>query len=140
MRTSVVLAVILLVAACGHETSPGANSAPTPTRVALAVATGLGTGNTLTARLDGVLHSRANADKTACFWMEPAPKQGASLGSIAVVWPHGSRGYANPLRVVNADGQVIGTVGQETSITGGFIDPGSLPVKGCPEIRTAFGG
>jgi hypothetical protein len=57
---------------------------------------------------------------------------------VAVLWPHGSRAYPHPLRVVD-DGHVLGTAGRNVSLTGGFLPPEALPVTGCPDIDAAFG-
>jgi hypothetical protein len=141
MRASLLLVAGLCLAACGHENAgdPSSPANPAPSPQMYAVATAAAGGDILAAGLSGVLHGKTNDDKTACFWLEPTPKAGSPGEHVAVVWPHGSRAYANPLRVVNAKGEVIGAVGRTVSLTGGFIGPGTVPLIGCPDVTSAFG-
>jgi hypothetical protein len=86
-----------------------------------------------------VVHGRTNSDGTACFWIEYRAKPGTPAGRVAIVWPHGSRAYAHPLRVVGVKGDVLATVGRPVSLGGGVLDADHLPVTGCPDATQAFG-
>jgi hypothetical protein len=140
MRGAVMVAGLLVVAACGQQRSaaPAESHRPAPsTGRSFTVATGLDTGNVHSAAMSGVLYGRTNPDGTACFWFDPGAK---GEGPVAVLWPYGSRAYARPLRVVSSAGQVLGRVGHHALVGGGFIEQRSLPLKGCPTFKHAFGG
>ena len=140
MRGAVMVASLMIVAACGqqHAGAPAAGSGrQSSAGRSFTVATGLDTGNANTAAMSGMLHGRTNPDGTACFWFNPGPK---GDGLVAVLWPYGARAYAHPLRVVSSAGRVLGRVGHHSLVGGGFIDNRNLPLTGCPTFRHAFGG
>lgn len=53
----------------------------------------------------------------ACFWTGEHPGDG-----FYVLWPEGSRALENPLRVIDAQGDLIATVGDTISPYGGPRD------------------
>ncbi|MGL5809871.1 MAG: hypothetical protein ACRCYQ_08005 [Nocardioides sp.] len=65
----------------------------------------------------------------ACFWVT-AP--GGTVVSLA--WPAGSTARANPLRVLDPDGTVLATVGDEELLASGYPEPGA----GCRGTGTRF--
>ncbi len=128
-----------LLSACGSQhggQEPAAPQSPS-TGKSLRVATGQHAGGTQTAGLTGVLRGRANADGTACFWIDNTSKPGSSR--VAILWPAGAVAYPDPLRVVNAVGHELGRAGQTVNLTGGFLEGNQMPLLGCDGFTAAFG-
>jgi hypothetical protein len=84
----------------------------------------------LTARVDGVLAGRVNADRTACFYFNNG------LGPLTLIWPSGVSARANPLRVVDSRGQLIARVGDHVTFGGGLSpEPVGSPELGCGKAQ-----
>jgi hypothetical protein len=54
-----------------------------------------------------------------------------------VQWPHGWWAEPSPLRVVNAQGQVVVTLGDRVELGGGSM-PSSTKLPGCSSAGNAF--
>jgi hypothetical protein len=61
----------------------------------------------------GALHSSVT-EEHACFWFD-----GADGTVVSLIWPEGSSAVADPLRVLDAGGNVIATTGDEGVAFGG---------------------
>lgn len=82
------------------------------------------------AALRGQLGGRVADNGTACLWVE------AGGTRTVVVWPHGYAAADNPLRVLDAKGNTVATVGDQVSISGGATATGYTPE---PELVAACG-
>ena len=82
--------------------------------------------------LNRVLVGHANADGTACFWV--------NVGSDrrALVWPSGSLARPSPLAVYDQKGARMAAVGQVLTIVGARDDPTSNTVRGCNGFTQAW--
>jgi hypothetical protein len=69
-----------------------------------------------------------------CLWVEATDGGPAAL--VAVVWPHGYSARFDPPRLVDSQGDVVATEGQQVSLGGGWND--GLPER-CAISTRAFG-
>lgn len=83
------------------------------------------------ALLEGVLGGSASAGG-ACLWI--------AVGSLKrpVLWPHRWSARLEPLRLVDADGHVVATVGDHLSLAGGIAPDG--PAAYCPQTPAFAAG
>jgi hypothetical protein len=80
-----------------------------------------------------VLGGRANADRTACFWL------GSDPDWVALVWPPRYSARGNPLTIVDENGNAVATVGQSVNLDGSVAAPEDIqakPVLGCPKMSS----
>lgn len=78
----------------------------------------------------GVLGGQINADGSACLWL------GRGEDRSALLWPSGYSARGNPLRIVDAKGHMIATVGELVTLNGGLA-PDEVIAKGifgCPKM------
>jgi hypothetical protein len=80
----------------------------------------------------GRLGGQINADGTACFWLFSDGED-----RNALQWPTGFSARGNPLRIVDQNGNLIGTVGEVVSLGGGLApeDVIATGISGCPRTR-----
>jgi hypothetical protein len=74
-----------------------------------------------TASMKGRLSGTVGENGTACLWVE------SGRGRLVLIWPAGYSAAADPLRVLDADGNTVATVGEQFSMGGGFVR-GDAPV------------
>jgi len=84
-------------------------------------------GGTFLGRLQGQLGGQLNQDGTACLWVQNAGTK------TLLIWPNGFYVTAKPpLKIADARGTILATVGQQLSVAGGMgPDPKEEPVFGC---------
>lgn len=73
--------------------------------------------NQMALEVAGPLRSRVT-NGHACFWFV-----GEDGSTISILWPHGSTAATDPLRVLDADGEVLATSGvRGLALTGAFVE------------------
>lgn len=80
----------------------------------------------------GTLGGQTNRDGTACFWV------GSGQDQASLVWPQGYSAHGNPLRISDATGHVLATVGQYVALRGGLAPEGSKLPLGCQASAQQF--
>ncbi len=80
----------------------------------------------------GRLGGQVNADGTACFWLFSDGED-----RNALEWPAGYSARDNPLRIIDRNGNLVGTVGEVVSLGGGLApeDVIATGISGCPHTR-----
>ena len=125
---TVMLAFALV--ACGPRTASSQQRLSVPTNRILAP--GIAMNALITGRLSGRTdpqHARA------CLWIAEGQDRAVLL------WPSGYWAENNPLRILNQSGKVIGRVGDQVSLGGGFaeINSGNADLRACGEPTPTHG-
>ncbi|MBW3604895.1 MAG: hypothetical protein KY460_08295 [Actinobacteria bacterium] len=114
MRTTILLALLLVVGACASSPAAVTTATPTPSDAAVTAPA--------PQRLTGVLDGDPRLEG-GCVWLETADRD-----RVEVIWPDGYEASADPVELRDAGGTVIATDGDEVMITGG---PASDAVSVC---------
>ena len=83
------------------------------------------------AGLAGVLEGQVNSDGSACLWVE-----GESGARTNLIWPGGYAAVDKPLRVIDALGKTVATVGETVELQGG--DSAGVQAEGCSSISKSW--
>ena len=121
MQWRKVLTVLAVVVVAGSMSSCTAKPPPNALRIATVPESG-GSGGQL-ALLAGELGG-STATGFACMWVTVGTKK------TLIQWPHGWWAVPSPLRIVNSDGHVVATFGDQVELSGGAL-PSSTKLPGC---------
>ncbi len=130
--TQAMLVLILgTLSACGSSDAGSGESFPLPTSEPAEIG--------MLAEIKGVLEADAENN---CVWLRvPEPYDDTGDTKLSIVWPAGYTARTDPIRIYEANGELVATEGDEIRMGGGIGGPGdrcrvgssTWVVNGTPE-------